>query len=51
MFEFEELYLCIKGIFVDFSLVLWLVLGFGWKFQVKKRQTCHSVEIAGEYQH
>ena len=32
MFGLEEPYLCIKVIFVGFSLVLWLVFSFGWKF-------------------
>ena len=48
MFGLEEPYLYIKVIFVDFSLVLWLVLGFGWKFWVKKGK---PVEIAGEYRY
>ena len=44
----EEPYLCIKVIFVGFSLVLWLVLGFGWKLRVKRGK---SAEIAGEYRY
>ena len=32
MFGLEEPYLCRKVNFVGFSSVLWLVLGFGWKF-------------------
>ena len=35
MFRLEEHYLCTKVIFVGVSSVLWLVLGFGWKFRVK----------------
>ena len=46
MFGFEEPYLCIKVIFISVSLVLWLVLSFGWKFQVKRGK---PVEIASEY--
>ena len=46
MFGLEEPYLCIKVIFVSFSSVLWLVLSFGWKFQVKIGK---PAEIAGEY--
>ena len=48
MFRFEEPYLCIKVIFVGFSLVLWLVLGFGWKFWVKISKVA---EIASEYRY
>ena len=48
MFGFEEPYLCIKVTFVGFSSVLWLVLGFGWKFRVKKGK---PIEIAGEYRY
>ena len=48
MFGLEEPYLCIKVIFVGVSLVLWLVLGFGWKFWVKRGK---PVEIAGEYRY
>ena len=48
MFGLEEPYLYIKVIFVGFSLVLWLVLGFGWKFLVKRGKL---VEIAGEYRY
>ena len=51
MFGFEEPYLCIKVIFVGFSSVLWLVLGFGWKFRVKRGKPAISAEITGEYQH
>ena len=51
MFGFEEPYLCIKVIFVGFSVVLWLVLGFGWKFRVKRGKPAISVEIAGEYRY
>ena len=42
MIGLEEPYLCIKVIFVGFSSVLWLVLGFGFWLEVlgKKRQTC-----------
>ena len=46
MFGLEEPYLCIKVIFLGVSSVLWLVLGFGWKFRVKR---CKPVEIVGEY--
>ena len=46
MFGLEEPYLCIKVIFVSVSSVLWLVLGFGWKFWVKKGK---PVEIVDEY--
>ena len=48
MFGLEEHYLCKKVIFVRVSSVLWLVLGFGWKFQVKIGK---PVEIAGEYRY
>ena len=48
MFGFEEPYLCIKVIFVGFSSVLWLVLGFSWKFQVKIGK---PAEIVGEYRY
>ena len=48
MFGLEEPYLCIKVIFVGVSSVLWLVLGFGSKFQVKKGK---PAEIAGEYRY
>ena len=51
MFGFEEPYLCIKVIFVGFSSVLWLVLGFGWKFRVKSGKPAISIEIAGEYRY
>ena len=51
MFGFEEPYLCIKVIFVGFSSVLWLVLGFGWKFQVKIGKPAIFVEIVGEYRY
>ena len=47
MVGLEEPYLCIKMIFVSVSLVLWLVLGFGWKFRVKIGK---PTEIAGEYE-
>ena len=49
MFGFEEPYLYIKVIFVGFSSVLWLVLGFGWKFLVKIGKPVISAEIAVEY--
>ena len=48
MFGLEEPYLCIKVIFVGVSSVLWLVLGFGWKFRVKRGK---PAEIAGEYRY
>ena len=48
MFGLEEPYLCIKVIFVGFSLVLWLVLGFGWKFHMRIGK---PVEIVGEYRY
>ena len=48
MFGFEEPYLCIKVIFVRVSSALWLVLGFGWKFRVKRGKLA---EIEGEYQY
>ena len=48
MFGLEKPYLCIKVIFVGFSSVLWLALGFGWKFLVKIGK---PVEIAGEYRY
>ena len=51
MFRLEEPYLCIKVIFVGFSSVLWLVLGFGWKIRVKRGKPTISVEIVGEYQY
>ena len=50
MFGFEG-YLCIKVIFVGFNSVLWLVLGFGWKFQVKIGKPAISAEITGEYRY
>ena len=49
MLGLEEPYLCIKAIFVGFSSVLWLVLDFGWKFQVKRGKPVISLEIAVEY--
>ena len=48
MFGLEEPYLYIKVIFVCVSSVLWLVLGFGWKFLVKIGK---PVEIVGEYRY
>ena len=51
MLGFKELYLCIKMIFVGFSSILWLVLGFGWKLQVKRDKPVISAEIAGEYRY
>ena len=51
MFRLEEPYLCIKVIFVGFSSVFWLVLGFGWKILVKRGKPTISVEIVGEYQY
>ena len=48
MFGLEEPYLCIKVIFIGVSSVLWLVLGFGWKFRVKRDK---PVEIVGEYRY
>ena len=48
MFGLEEPYLYIKGIFVGVSSVLWLVLGFGLKFLVKRGK---SAEIPGEYRY
>ena len=51
MFELKESYLCIKVIFVGFSSVLWLVLGFGWKFQVKIGKPSIYVEITSEYRY
>ena len=51
MFGLEEPCLCIKVIFVGFSSVLWMVLGFDWKFQVKRGKPAISVEIAGEYRY
>ena len=48
MFGLEEPYLYIKVIFVGVSSVLWLVLGFSWKFRVKIGK---PIEIAGEYQY
>ena len=48
MFGLEEPYLYIKVIFVGVSSVLWLVLGFGWKFRVKRGKL---LEIAGEYRY
>ena len=48
MFGLEEPYLCIKVIFVGFSSVLWLVLGFSWKFQVKRGK---PIEIVVEYRY
>ena len=46
MFGFEEPYLSIKVISVGISSVLWMVLGFGWKFRVKIGKLA---EITGEY--
>ena len=51
MFGLEEPYLCIKVIFVGFSSVLWLVLGFGWKFWVKRGKSFIFTEIVVEYQY
>ena len=48
MFGLEEPYLCIKVIFVSVSSMLWLVLGFGWKFRVKKGK---PAEIVDEYRY
>ena len=48
MFGLEEPYLCIKVIFVGVSSVFWFVLGFGWKFQVKRGK---PAEIVGEYRY
>ena len=48
MFGLEEPYLCIKVIFAGVSSVLWLVLGFGWKFRVKRG---NPVKIAGKYRY
>ena len=42
MLGLEESYLCIKVICVGVSSVLWLVLGFGWKFQVKRGKYRYS---------
>ena len=41
-------HLCIKVIFVGVSSVFLLVLGFGWKFQVKRGK---PAEIVGEYRY
>ena len=46
MFGLEEPYLCIKVIFVGVSPILWLVLGFGWKFRVKRGK---PAKIASKY--
>ena len=51
MFGLKEPYLYIKVIFVGFSSVLWLVLGFGWKFRVKRGKPAMSAEIAVEYRY
>ena len=51
MFRLEELYLCIKVILVGVSSVLWLVLGFGWKFRVKRGKPAIFAEITGEYRY
>ena len=48
MFGLEEPYLYIKVIFVSVSSFLWLVLGFGWKFRVKRGKLA---EIAGKYRY
>ena len=48
MFGLEEPYFYIKVTFVGVSSVLWLVLGFGWKFRVKRGK---PAEIVGEYQY
>ena len=48
MFGLEEPYLCIKVIFVGFNSILWLVLGLGWKFWVKKGK---PAEIASGYRY
>ena len=48
MFGFEEPDLCIKVIFIGVSLVLWLVLGFCWKFRVIRGKL---IEITGEYRY
>ena len=51
MFGLEEPYLCIKVIFVCFSSVLWLVLGFGWKFRVKIGKPAIYAKIAIKYRY
>ena len=51
MFALEEPYLCIKVIFVGVSSVLWLVLGFCWKFRVKSGKSTVYAEIADEYRY
>ena len=51
MFGLEEPYLYIKVIFVGLSLVLWLVLGFGWKFQVKIGKPAISTKNVVEYRY
>ena len=48
MFGLEEPYFYIKVTFFGVSSVLWLVLGFGWKFRVKRGK---PAEIAGEYRY
>ena len=51
MFGLEEPHLCVKVIFVRFNSVLWLVLGFGWKFMVKIGKPAISKEIVVEYRY
>ena len=48
IFGLDEPYIYIKVIFIGVSSVLWLVLGFGWKFRVKRGKL---VEITGEYRY
>ena len=48
MFGLEEPYFYIKVTFVGVSSVLWLVLGFCWKFRVKRGK---PAEIVGEYRY
>ena len=43
------IYIYIKLIFVGFSSIIWLVLGFGWKFRVKIGKLAIFAEIAVEY--
>ena len=51
MFGFEEPYLYIKKIFIGFSSVLWLVLGFGSKFLMKRGKLAIFTKIAVKYRY
>ena len=53
MFGLKEPYLFIKVIFVGFSSVLWLVLGFGFWLEIsgERGKPTISTEIAVEYRY